>query len=386
MHLFKTSLLKAVAGSLLLLSLAGCKESITEPVTSCTLNVGNSPSNPKAAAYQAILDRYVKKGFPGLILYVKTPRDGTWTGAAGKASLETSEPMRPCHLMYSHSMAKTYTAVSIMKLVEDGKLRLDAPIKDYLPSDICNHIANANQANIRQLLNHTSGIRSYTDEPTFVFNTFNTGVEGNTYQKYLEYVYDKPALFPPNRDYTYSNTNYLLLALIIDRVTGASHADFFTDRIFKPLGLANTYYKNEPGYPTPAGYTNTYFDQFGDGKLTNITDMQTRLVASSIGDDGILASASDYARFMEAIFKGNLVSRASLEVMTTWVKMKNPISDEWYYGLGLLYMKSPYGAIGHPGDSVGASSWMCYLPQSDVTIVMGTNRGMITLEGSKLFK
>lgn len=66
--------------------------------------------------------------------------------------------------------------------------------------------------------------------------------------------------------------------------------------------------------------------------------------------------------------------------------MEDPISDEWYYGLGLLYIKAPYPAIGHQGDYLGASSWMYYLPDSDVTVVMGTNRGMVTLEGYKLFK
>jgi D-alanyl-D-alanine carboxypeptidase len=84
--------------------------------------------------------------------------------------------------------------------------------------------------------------------------------------------------------------------------------------------------------PRPIRGGLTYFDQFGDGKLTNITNVQTRLVAASIGDDGILAS--DDARFVETIFKGNLVSPASMKAMTTWLKMEEPISDEWYYGLG----------------------------------------------------
>jgi D-alanyl-D-alanine carboxypeptidase len=387
MHFFKTLIFKTVVAIVLLLSTAGCKETIMEPVASCTLTEINTPSNPKAATYQAILDKYVKKGFPGLILYVKTPAEGIWTGSAGKARIETGDPIKPCHLMYSHSMAKTFTAVSIMKLAEDGKISLDAAVKTYLSADITNRIANANKATVRQLLKHTSGIRNYDAEPAFRLDLFNTGVKELTHWKALKYVYDKPALFEPDTDIEYSNTNYVLLAMIIDQVTRTSHADFFTNRIFRPLGLTNTYYKNEPGYPTPAGYTNTYFDQFSDGKLTNFTDMQSRSATAAYGDDGILATAADFGRFVEAVFKGNLVSPASLEAMTTWIKMEDPLSDSDFYGLGLMNRATPYGnCIGHEGDYIGASSFMYYFPQSDVTIVVGTNRGMVTLAGFKLFK
>jgi D-alanyl-D-alanine carboxypeptidase len=264
-----------------------------------------------------------------------------------------------------------------MKLVEEGRINLDATMNTYLPAAICNRIANNERITVRQMLNHTSGIRSYVSQDKFLLDLFNNRAKGFTPQKFLEYIYDRPALFEPGLGYRYSDTNYLLLALMIDHVTGASHANFFTERIFKPLALTDTYYKNEPGYPTPHGYPNTYYDRFANGKLENITDIQTRLVGTSIGDDGILASAYDYAQFVEAIIKGKLVSPASLAAMTTWVTKKNE-PNKPRYGLGLYPQETPYGiAIGHDGDGAGAGSDMFYFPDSDVTIVMGTNVGTL---------
>jgi D-alanyl-D-alanine carboxypeptidase len=124
-----------------------------------------------------------------------------------------------------------------MKLVEEGRISLDSSIRTYLPVAICDRIANANQATVRQLLNHTSGIRSFTGEPEYLSDVITNRGQGMTTQKNLEYVYDKPALFPIGTDFAYSNTNYVLLAMIIDRVAGTNHADFFDQRIFRPLAF-----------------------------------------------------------------------------------------------------------------------------------------------------
>ncbi|HEX8576278.1 MAG TPA: serine hydrolase domain-containing protein [Flavobacterium sp.] len=382
----KKIILKITVALALAIGITSCNDDNDEPaVDACAASAGVNPSHPKAAAFQAILDEYVQKGLPGLVLYVKTPQ-GVWTGAAGKSNIETGELMRPCNLVYSQSIAKTFTAVSVMKLVEEGQVGLDAPVNTYLPSSLYSSIANFNQATVRQLLNHTSGIRSYTDEPEYLSEVLENGAQGMTTQKNLEYVFGKPALFEPGTDFTYSNTNYLLLGRIIDHVTGASHADFFTNRIFRPLGLRDIYYKNEPGYPAPAGLPNTYRD-LGSGVLTNVTDIEIKILANDYGEGGILGLASNYAKFLEAIFKGNLVSPASRVAMTAWIEMPNPFLLNSYYGLGLLKTSTPFGtAIGHLGDGAGCSSYMFYFPDLDITIVMGTNKGVVTLEDNQLYR
>jgi len=389
MRSLKHVMLKTTAILALVVSLAGCKEdSDNPPVDTCAAKAGNNASHPKAAVYQAILDQYVQKGFPGLVLYVKTPKDGAWTGAAGKASIETGELMQPCNLIYSQSIGKTFTAVSVMKLVDADKIDLDNPIRTYLPAAICDRIANANQATVQQLLNNTSGIRSYTFEPEYD-SALRNRAQGMTTQKNLESVYDKPALFAPGTDFDYSNTNYLLLGMIIDRVTGASHADFFTQRIFRPLGLTDMYYKNELRNNTPAGVHDTYGDVAGTGELENVTDIETRVLSTYYGEAGLLGLASNYAKFVEAIFKGDLVSPASRTAMTSsWVKMENSLSIDVYYGLGLMKRSTPYGyGIGHAGDGIGTASDMFYFPDSDITIVMETNKSLgMSLEDARLYR
>jgi len=383
----KKLILKITVALILAVGITSCNDDNDKPITdSCSVIAASSLLHPKAAAFQAILDEYVGKGLPGLVLYVKTPQ-GVWTGAAGKASIETEEPMRPCSLIYSQSMTKTFTAVSIMKLVEGGQISLDAPITTYLPAALYSRIANVDQATVRQLLNHTSGIRNYLDEPEYLVEVVNNRAQGMTTQKNIEYVYDKPALFPVGTDFTYSNTNYILLAKIIDQVTAASHADFFTNRIFRPLDLMDIYYKNELQNFIPSGLPNTYGDLLGSGEPANVTDIETRMLASDYGEAGIVALASNYAVFVEAIFKGNLVTPVSRAAMTNWISMENPLSLDLYYGLGLMKRATPYGyAIGHVGDGVGCSSGMFYFPDSDITIVMGTNKGLLTLEDNELFR
>jgi D-alanyl-D-alanine carboxypeptidase len=377
----KKIILKITFALVLAVSISGCNKDNDEPIVdACAVRAGVNPSHPRAAAYQTILDEYVQKGFPGLILYVKTPQ-GIWTGTAGKANIETGELMRPCSLIYSASMAKTFTAVSVMKLVEEGKISLDTPIKNYLPAADYGRIANFDQATVRQLLNHTSGIRNYSEEPKWGSDILANRGLGLTTNKNLEYVYDKDALFAPGTNWAYSNTGYILLARIIDAVTGASHANFFTNRIFRPLGLAGMYYKNELRNATPNGIYNGYGDLAGNGQLTNVTDIDTNWLASQYGEAGILGLASDYAKFVEAIFKGNLVSAASRAAMTNW-EPKN-----LSFGSGLLRRKDPHGySIGHLGDLPGSASDMFYFPDSDITIVMATNKGLLTAEDTKLYR
>lgn len=110
----------------------------------------------------------------------------------------------------------------------------------------------------------------------------------------------------------------------------------------------------------------------GNGELVNVTDIEKRLLSSDYGEGGILSLASNYATFIEAIIKGSLVSPASRAVMTTWIQHDPNI----IYGLGLMKKNTPYGyGIGHDGSGAGCTSDMFYFPDSDATIVIGTNKG-----------
>lgn len=353
--------------------LATCtREDWSIPSTPCSLDFADSSQvNLKGSAYQGIIDRYVRRGVPGVVLLVRTPEDGLWIGAAGKSNIEKSEAMLPCHIHHSASVAKMYMGTAIMLLVEDGKIDLDAHINQYLDKEMCNHIANGNSATVRQLLNHTSGIRDFVEEPKFLTDYFNDFFNDYTTIDFLRYVYDKPANFLPGTKVVYCNTAFVLLTLIIDRVTGRPHADFITERIFRKVGLNQTYYKNETGYPQPTGMVNSYLDRYGNGELENITEVAVHFDDTNVGHDAMLASVHDYARFMEALMRGQIVSQESLTQMKVWHYDE---SNEIFYGLALLREETAYGdALGHGGANLGVAMQVLYYPERDATIVFCSN-------------
>jgi D-alanyl-D-alanine carboxypeptidase len=372
-------LLMLIAG----LAITSCKDKYANEKQgpqdrSCQGSAANKGTNhPKAAAYQALLNKYVAQGLPGVVLLVRSPKDGLWIGAAGKSNLETGEPMSPCTLNYPQSIAKTFTATAMMMLVEEEKVNLDAKISNYLPQATIEGIANADKATVRQMLNMTSGIVSYEQDEDWIASRRANRSQTFTPEVMLSYIRGDAADFEPGTSWRYSTTNYLLAALIIDQVTGRSHADMFTNRIFKPLQLTDIYYKNEPGYPRPKGLVmgNYYLDGEGAyGSLGNLSDWQTASVSSFIGDDGLISSAYDLAQFVEALSKGRLVNAQSLAEMTMGVNTGDPGVQ---YGLGLYKLALPTGGIafGHTGDGVGAAAQMYYIPELEATYVAFTNAG-----------
>jgi D-alanyl-D-alanine carboxypeptidase len=277
----------------------------------------NSANNPKNLIYQAILDKYVKDGLPGLVVLIRTPNDGIWIGSSGHARVEDKTPMKKYNIVYSASIGKTYCAVAIMQLVDEGKLSLNDKINKYLSTDICKNIPNANSATIKDLLGHTSGIPNFDDNTQFIADVLNNPFSIAT-NDLIKYEYGKNALFQTGKGYEYSSTGYELLAQIIDKATGENHSKYYASHIFNPLGLKDTYYKNVVGFPKPEGLVNCYFDRLGNKKIENISNVNNHLTQIFTGSDGIMASVYDYSLFIEGLMKGNLVSPASLLQMTTW--------------------------------------------------------------------
>jgi D-alanyl-D-alanine carboxypeptidase len=352
------------------------KAELNEPITSnCSLPFADSSANnPNKFVYQALLDKYVKKGLPGLVVLVSTPDHGLWIGSSGHAKIEDKTPMEQCNVVYSASLGKVYCAVAIMKLIDEGKLNLDSKINQYLSSDICNSIPNGNTATIRSLLGHTSGIPNFDGNTQFIADVLNNPFSITT-NDLIRYEYGKSALFQPGEGYEYSSTGYELLALVIDKVTGENHSKYYTSHIFQPLGLTNTYYKSQVTFPKPHGLVNCYFDRLGDGKIENVSDVNNYLTQIFTGSDGIMASVYDYYVFIEALMKGKLVSSQSLQQMTNWHNTYSS-KPKIKFGLGLYQIETKYGfKVGHDGDAMGAAVDVHYFPEYNTTIVTATNIG-----------
>lgn len=328
---------------------------------------GDDTSHPLHQQYQAIVDEYVGRGLPGLAVLVRTRQEGTWIGTGGFARIEDRTPVRSGSLFHSASMCKTYTATAILMLQDQGLVDLDVAIDRYLPDDIADRIANGHTATVRHLLSHSSGIPNYDMVRPWWNNPLVV-----SWQDELESVFDRPAEFTPGSRFEYCNTNYKLLAVIIDQLTG-SHADFFSERIFHPLGLDNTYYKNEARRGAPPDLVDVYFDRFGDGYLENGGSLITTIEYNhAYGDGGMIADVADYARFIEAVLSGKLLRPGSIAEMTTPAFPEN----SWLYGLGIEIQETNHGyAFGHGGRGFAGSAEMHHLPDAGVTICFATNYG-----------
>ena len=216
-----------------------CKKSENKPLgdpLEC-MEIGLGSSHELHEEFQAILDAYVGKGFPGMAAAVYTPEEGLWLGSSGKADLEANIPMAPCNSFFSGSVAKVYTVTAAMTLVEEGLLGLDDKISDYLPDVLVQNLPNAQTATIRQLMNHSAGMPDHDDE-----EALNTYIEENAGSlpsgiDQLSYLFDNDPLFEAGNGAEYSSAHTLTLAIILDEVIGSHHSDLVTERIIQKLGL-----------------------------------------------------------------------------------------------------------------------------------------------------
>lgn len=343
--------------------------------TTCSINEPINGSHSKAAPLQALIDKYAGIGIPGLSIAVYSP-EGYWAGAAGYAKLEDKTVMQPCHFQYSQSVAKTYMAVAILKLYEAGKINLDEKITKYLPAEVTDKVTGADQVTVRMLLNHTSGIAEYNMDAAYVSYLLQHPLHVFTTMDYLDYIDGDDMQFSPGEKYRYTNTNYMLLALIGDQLTG-DHAKFIRDEIFQPLGLTNSFYRNDAGYLNNPLLVNSYWDRYGNGVLENCSQMQQINVASLIGDDGIIASPIDYLKFLRGLFEGQLLTQPTLDQMLTFVSNDTGANA---YGYGLGIHNDPYQGhheYGHTGGGIGAGCELGYLPDQDIYFFISINIGTI---------
>jgi len=358
-----------IGGIPALLWMAACTLDITAPIQpppdlwDPALN-----THPAGATFQELLDRHVREGLPGAVLFVRTP-EGVWNGAAGYAKVETGEVMTPTHRHHAASVTKMYVATAAMILAEEGVLDLDAPIRRYLPESIYRPIPNGSGATVRQLMGHTSGIPDFSGDMAYDLDFLNDPRGPYPPHRLLSYLHGQSRIFPPGEGYFYSNANYFLLALVLDEVAPEGHAGVITRGILRPLALSGTAYKNEPGYPTPPGLVNSYQDLAGDGRLMNVSDLATHALTIFSGNAGLIATSADFGRFLEALMEGEIVGPGSLAQMQE--RTHSP-----RYGLGLNFLETPYGiGVGHSGGDTGALAQVRHFPELDATLVLLSNGG-----------
>lgn len=291
------------------------------------------------------------------------------TDAEGKRNTATAgvdaagAPMTDDVTWHIGSVTKTFVAVVIMQLAEEGLLSLDDRAGSYV-----DHEFVPAEATLFDLLHHSSGVPDYVDDEEWVTLMRSCPDESpNTY----DYVAQKP-LFEPGREWSYSNTNYLLLGEVIERVTGMPPETVIRQRILEPIGLADTYMADvETGQP-PVPAVADFFDT-GFGPI----ECETAPVGGVTGTDSrMVSSVDDLDAFFRALFGGELVSEESLEEMTS----ENYVgSDESGYGLGIIHLLEPpaddVDIWANGGGVVGYKTLVMYDLRSKTTVIAMTPTG-----------
>jgi D-alanyl-D-alanine carboxypeptidase len=321
-----------------------------------------------------VMEEMVQQGVPGAVAAIYD-RNGLWTYACGYACIEDRTPMRACYLQYLQSISKTYMAVAIMKLYEAGRINLDAPITAYLPEKIKKYIVDGDKVTVSMLLNHTSGLPEYNFAPVYITRLLQNPMRIFKPEEYIENIKGKSLDFKPGSRHSYRNTNYVLLALIAEQITG-DHGKYMEEQIFKPMGFTHTFYRIKQGNTYDNRLVNSYWDRYGNGILENISVLQNTNVASMVGDDGIITTPEEAILFLKGLLEGKLVSKASLEMMQKW-----SLGDDGKpeYGLGLDYATfNNLPAIGHSGGGLGSGCQLYYIPSKNIYFFLCINVGTVT--------
>lgn len=364
-HLFTLPL------SICLLFTACSKHTITD-TTIC--NAPDFPPHNKAVAFQTILNKYTEAGLPGISLLVQDT-NGTWAGASGMADIAQGIPMQSCHIGKVASLTKIFMGTLAFKLKEEGKLDLDKLIKNYLTENQLKGIANADKVTVRQLMNHTTGIFDVITDNGFYLDVLNNPPKHRNQEDILKFVRGKDALFAPGSNVSYSNTNTLLLSMVIDKIGGKSHALLLRSKIIEPLGLTNSFYYYHD--PLPEGrVTQGYYDLYNNGKLENLSSYNT---GSGNGYTGLYSNVFDLHTFINALFvQKTLLTESSLLEMLNFNPVEEPDSDR-LLGPGtvkdFIHRPGNQYAWGHRGRDLAYSADMFYFPESKQIFVLLVNYG-----------
>ena len=304
--------------------------------------------------------------FPGGVLHVESPALGSWTGVSGLARLAPPARMRGGDHFRAGSIVKTFVAVAVLQLVEERRLSLEDRLPHVLPANVVRRVRHANQISIRMLLSHRSGIPEWETEAVDIEVALHPAKVW-TASEFLDLAAAQPPLFVPGTSYHYSNTDYILLGLIIERATGRSWRREVTRRVISPLGLADTSLPAPRHRSLPSPYAHGY--AVVGARTIDLTHVDPSFAGPS-GASALITTVQDLARFLDALLAGRLFRRRStLRQMLAFA----PAPDVGYqvgYGLGIEQRMLPGGveAIGHLGGAPGYRTYVARLRPPNATM------------------
>ena len=307
-----------------------------------------APSKGEAESLKSRAQGLVEAGYPAALAAVTDSKGESAGVAVGKGSLETGQAPPMDGEVRVGSNTKTFVAVVVMQLVQEGKVGLDEPIETYLPGLIKGEGIDGSKITVRQLLQHTSGLPEYTDTTPGSGDIFQVKDHYIPPRDLLGTALGKPAAFEPGTQWKYTNTNYIVLGMLVERVSQRPVGEQIDQRIVKKLGLSHTYFP-APGDRSIKGTHPQGYHLNGEGKLEDITEMDP---AWGWAAGAMVSTPSELNTFFQAVFDGRLLTQSSID------EMKKGVDTDKagvVYGLGLIGRSLSCGgtAWGHGGDIAG---------------------------------
>jgi D-alanyl-D-alanine carboxypeptidase len=320
-----------------------------------------------AARLQSIVDAArTNRPIVGLGAVVTLPDGSRWESGSGSASSDGATAFNADTPTVIGSITKTFVAALVLTLAEEGVLSLDDPLSKWFPS-----YRFARRVKVRHLLTHTSGIKDY-----FLHSSYATLVYGRpdhlwTTDEILTLI--RPRLrFAPGSAWSYSNSNYVFLGLIAERVTGKPLATMLRGRFWEPLGMAHTYFQGTDALPADSAHGYLWRKKTwvasSDGSSYR---PNTSAATVAWGAGNVMSTALDITTWTRALYGGQVVSANSLALMTTFGDAR--------YGMGTQRMLVDGAtAWGHTGSLRGYTAITWHLPDAGITVTVLTNRGRIS--------
>ncbi|MGA5895803.1 serine hydrolase domain-containing protein [Streptomyces venetus] len=326
------------------------------------------------ATRAALRDIVDKGGLPGVAAKVRDNR-GSWFAAAGHADTATGRKRSAADHFRGASITKTFVATVLLQLEGEGELSLDDTVEKWLPGLLRGNGYDGDAITLRQLLNHTSGLAEYTDDPAFIHGAAGPGFPEHRYDTHTPEELVAIALkYPPRPDPrtapSYSNTNFVVAGMVIEKATGHSYAHEITRRIIRPLKLRGTSFPGTSPLmpkPHPVGYSR--LDQeTPDAEIHDATEQNMTWLGAA-GD--VISTSGDLNRFQRALIKGELLPRAQMREMLDEV----PAGGGFGYGLGVEFAELSCGVrvVGKTGRTNGSLSAMVGTPDGEHQLTFNIN-------------
>src|SRR5687768_1345623 len=333
---------------------------------------------------QLKLDNWHKAGkFPGATLGVALPNGETIGLSVGYSDAEAKTPMRPNDRMLAGSTGKTFAAATALQLVKEGKIDLDAKVEKYLGSEPWfARLPNAKDITVRQLMNHTSGLVRYEFKDQFTKDLTENPDKVWKPAELVSYLLDEKPPFEAGKGWDYSDTNYIILGMIIEKVTGRKFYDEANRRVVKRLKLADTIPQDSPrlpglvqGYAGPNNPFGGTDEMIVNGKFAINPQFEWT-------GGGWASTGEDLARWAKMMYEGKAFDSSMVPVMLDGVPAK--LGPNVKYGLGVIIRPTAAGlTYGHSGFFPGYITDMMYFPEKKIAIAVQVNTSAPQVFGGK---